>query len=882
MATTAEIASIGLPADLPVAGFWTAWAGAAQAWLAQRGLPIRAAVVLLPFVELLPHARQAWADLGGWQPRIETTRTLAASLGPAPLAGPGAFSGQAAVDTLVAAQLLDQVPAWREWRQRDRRACAQAAAELRQAAQTLARGAAARPPAQREAWWALARQVLGAVEGDARLDALLAQLAMAWAETAPAPASDRLFDLTPSAWVVLEAGGSDDLAEALLADAAARAIPALRLRADPPGPDPFAAAPLAAPRLWIAADAEAEALAAACAVAQAVSEGRIPVALIAEDRAGVRRIRALLERIGLGSADESGWSLSTTRAGARLMALLRAAQPQASADAWLDWLKSEQLPGAEAAGPIALDWLERRWRRVGSGAAADPAAPADDVAALAWWASQKARLDGLVQPGQRPLAAWLQALRGHLLAAPDAARWRHDPAGQAVWQALALDSASAWGDGHRRAMALDDLIDWIDATLSDSEFRPADPDPQVLITPMARAMLRPFGQIVFAGADERRLGPATPGPALLSEATLRALGLADAQARGERGALCFVQLLRQPGLLLLRRQAEGDEILGPSRWWTRLRLAYRRRGLAEPSQCAAPQALTEHAARPVLPPLARADGRLPGSVSASAIDALRSCPYHFFARSVLRLAQAEELEADSSKRDYGSLLHALLQRFHDQRDATQTRQLEAQALVEIGNALVREQGLDAATLLPFLAGLPAFAERYLDWLLPRDAQGWAYAGGELDRSLTLGNPAGLVLRGRIDRLDQGRQEVQQLLDYKTGSLSGLKAKLRQPFEDTQLAFYAAQLLGAGADPDKLSAAYVALDERGAVVEVEHPNVADSALALLAGLAADWARLNAGEPMRALGEGQACDFCEARGLCRRDHWLGDPLADLSTP
>ena len=225
MAMAAEISNLALPADLASADFWPAWARAAQGWLAEQGLQAREAIVLLPFVELLPHARQAWAGLGGWMPRIETTRTLAASLGPAPLAGQGAFSGEAAVDSLLAAQMLDQVPALRDWRQRDQAASAQAGAELLLAAQTLARAAAARAPEQRDAWWSQARQVLGAADGNARLDALLAQLALAWAATTVAPATDRLFALTPSAWIVLQAGGIDDLAEALLANAAARAMP---------------------------------------------------------------------------------------------------------------------------------------------------------------------------------------------------------------------------------------------------------------------------------------------------------------------------------------------------------------------------------------------------------------------------------------------------------------------------------------------------------------------------------------------------------------------------------------------------------------------------------------------------------------------------------
>ena len=42
-------------------------------------------------------------------------------------------------------------------------------------------------------------------------------------------------------------------------------------------------------------------------------------------------------------------------------------------------------------------------------------------------------------------------------------------------------------------------------------------------------------------------------------------------------------------------------------------------------------------------------------------------------------------------------------------------------------------------------------------------------------------------------------------------------------------------------------------------------------AIVQGLVHDLERVAAGAPMAALGEGQACDFCPSRGLCRRDFW-----------
>jgi len=137
-----------------------------------------------------------------------------------------------------------------------------------------------------------------------------------------------------------------------------------------------------------------------------------------------------------------------------------------------------------------------------------------------------------------------------------------------------------------------------------------------------------------------------------------------------------------------------------------------------------------------------------------------------------------------------------------------------------------------------------------------------------------------VLEGIIDRVDRlgtpggERSAPLQLIDYKTGSAAGLKEKVREPLEDTQLAFYAALMRSQRSEP--LRAAYLALDGRE-IEEIEHRGVEASAAALLDGLAAELRRLQAGEGMAPLGEASTCEFCAARGVCRRDHWSTPPDA-----
>src|SRR5690606_18279466 len=57
----------------------------------------------------------------------------------------------------------------------------------------------------------------------------------------------------------------------------------------------------------------------------------------------IRRVRAMLDGAGVLIADETGWKLSTTRAAAVFSRTLQAANPTATSDELLDWLKSAWL-----------------------------------------------------------------------------------------------------------------------------------------------------------------------------------------------------------------------------------------------------------------------------------------------------------------------------------------------------------------------------------------------------------------------------------------------------------------------------------------------------------------------------------------------------------
>jgi ATP-dependent helicase/nuclease subunit B len=874
----AEIDRISLDAGASLPAVWSAVAARALAWAGDRRIALRDAIVLVPLAQHLAPARRAFAAAGGWLPRIETTRTLVAGLPPQP-PSEGGISFDIAQDRLRAAQLLRERDGWLGAVGAQARGFEQCVARLVDTAHRFARHHASLPPAQRAAWAAQARMRLTPIDGAGATERLLARVALEWALDSAPWSSDVLYGLHPAAWIALRAGGVDPLADALLQSAQG---PGLLLDADPPGADPIIAMP-AASRVTCTAcdDFEDEAERAAAQVLALLDAGHAPVVLVAQDRELVRRAAALLARQGVPVQDETGWKLSTTRAAASVMTLLRAAGRNASTDELLEWLKSlprQALPG----GRGAVDALEHRLRRAGCArvAALGELALPGVAAELRDWTL--ARLAPLSDGERRSLSQWL-ALLATLLHDSGQAPWlQADVAGQQVWRTLRLDGE---GSGAWRALAqslrlrFEEFVDAVDALLEQAVFEPP-PDaqePAVVITPLRRAVLRPFAAAVMPGADERRLGAGVAPDPLLGDTLAVALGLPSMALVQHDEAVAFAQLLRLPEVHLLHRHHDDGELLGASVFVRRLALQRERAGA--PLQPAAELRVGE----PVIPapqqrPTPRAAGRLPAALSASAVEALRDCPYRFFARSVLRLQEPDELDEEAGKRDYGTWLHAVLLRFHADRPQPRSPHEDLAALQRCAEVEHAQAGLDAASFLPFQASFERFAPQYVDWLQARDAQGIVWLDGEAERDVAPDALDGLRLRGRLDRVDRvpgSDGEVHQLIDYKTVSVAGLRQRVRDPLEDTQLAFYAALELQGGHAPAALEAVYLALDDSSGIVTVPHDGVADSAQVLIEGLADELRRLRAGAPLPALGEGAVCGHCEARGLCRRDDWALQP-------
>lgn len=836
----------------PVLQAWlareTGWLDQIERAMQSRGAHPARTVVVLPYAQLMPQAARLWAQRHpqGFAPRFETSQNWSRSLGgPAPKTGELTFD--VALDLLGARALLEGAGLARQ--------AEVATPWLLQAAHQVGPVAAAIPPLQRLAWGARARAVvLSGLEAPAlALEAAVAQLAVTWAAHSSYP-SDVLFEphVQQATDCLLALPGFQD--DALLQSLELHWGERMQWLA-PPVPAPPAPSP-AQRALHAARDAQEEAQRAAACVLQHVQAGRCPVALVAIDRALTRRVRALLASRQVQVRDETGWKLSTSRAGAQVMAALRGCAWNAGSDAVLDWLK--QAPSLDAARVTALEGqLRRQGARLWSSAQASLSELDDLLAAVAQWRQDMQRSRSLVQ--------WLSALQDLLVRSGQWAALQDDVAGEAVLSALHLREQTVAGPEHAPwaawHLSLSDFTYWVDQALEGASFKPAYPaQEQVVILPLAQMLGRPFAALVIPGCDELRLAPSVTPPGLWTTVQRQALGLPSRESLESALRAAWQQALSTPWVDLLWRESdEGGEPLQASPLVQLLRLEV---GATSGDD---PRAQRQVQLTPQPRPMPSAADLTPVRLSASAYNDLRQCPYRFFALRMLGLQDQEELEGGLDKRDFGLWLHAVLQTFHEQRlnSSGESRDALREQLDAAAAQATQTLRLAEDEFLPFQAAWPQVREGYLTWLAQHEAQGLQFAQAEPWQEQALGR---LTLIGRLDRVDQAADGQRMVLDYKTESPTVTARRIREPLEDTQLAFYAALL-----PHDTVRAAYVNVSEKEGSRTYEQPDVVAARDALLEGLSHDLQRVSEGAALPALGEGEVCDYCAARGLCRRDFW-----------
>ena len=613
--------------------------------------------------------------------------------------------------------------------------------------------------------------------------------------------------------------------------------------------------------LFPAPHLEAEARAVATWVAAQLQTGKRDIALIALDRETARRVRALLERMDVLVADETGWTLSTTAVAAVIDRWLECVSGDFPHVELLDLLKSPFLLGDLGARQDQVLQFELALRRQGiSQGMTDMLrlAHAQFGELPSWLSLLFGAKQGFAQ-NRAPLAVWLARLHDSLAEINAIAPLQADAAGASVLDTLEALRHDLADDSEKYSFG--EWRRWLNLALESASFIDESVASPIVLTSLPAARGRVFEAVAVIGADAQHL-PARPAPGLFSQATRAQLGLPTASDEAQAATTDLMHLLAQGPALISWRAWNNDEPNPASPLVLRLQALHQAAwGNALPEQVSGepptqPSRLPDACVQPA-PTVSAA--HLPRRYSPTAYQTLLDCPYRFFVASVLGIRELDEADDALDKSDYGNALHRILKRFHDsnpppERDAALAR------LGEMSHAEFAALPAYTATAwrLRWETIQPAYIDAWLDWV----AQGWRYQSGEAAYEMPF-NVAGLgdiTLHGRVDRVDQ-KNGALTVIDYKTGAAMALRKKLKDPAEAIQLPFYA-WLADA-------AAAYLPINESPvALLELDGETDVDAISRRLPELLG---AIAAGESLRANGVDAVCQYCEARGLCRKGMW-----------
>lgn len=614
-------------------------------------------------------------------------------------------------------------------------------------------------------------------------------------------------------------------------------------------------------------------------------EGKQRIVVVVQDRVSARRLRALLERAQILVSDETGWTLDTTTASTVVMRWIEALLADFPYQGMLDLIKSPHLfPDWPFSRRQQAAWqIEHALRKhgpvhgcVGMIAILKTQTDTDDALAAV------SRLQLAAQHSARRVAtlgAWLDQLDRSLAELGAATTLANDAAGQQLLGLLARRRHELGADDGSFSLA--EFHRWLSRELEQGAFVDQQVDSPIVFTHLPAVRMRAFDAALILGADAAHLPSLSQHAVFFNQQVRAALGLPTHVAEMAQIQADLQQLLLTTPQVRVLWQARSDGEINPiSPWLERLdslhQLAWGTSLLDNSLRDASVAArITTPDQQPLpvagsMPQPSLTPALIPHKISVSAYNTLIACPYQYFARHVLGLNQLDEISAEMEKSDYGQAVHAILNTFHERHRVVSelSRELAITALIDISEAvfapLLREDFYARAWQQKWLAKIPA----YVDWQVLRENEGWRWLDGEVAKQhgLMLDGGRPLQLYGRLDRID-GIADNYAVLDYKTGSSIGLKDKAKKPDEDVQLAAYAllmqqevGQVAFVSLEGEKIST--IALD-------IEPQAAADECGERLALL---FSQLYQQAPLPANGIDKVCQYCDMRGLCRRDHWV----------
>ena len=518
-------------------------------------------------------------------------------------------------------------------------------------------------------------------------------------------------------------------------------------------------------------DAAAEAQAIALALREALETPGKTAALVSPDRQLAGRVSALLRRWGVQADDSAGRSLSEVAAGTLLLGIASAAAEELAPVPLLALLKHPFLGGE---GEDRARWLEHV--RALDRALRGPRPPGGLAGLDAWfaqkgatraWSAVRDRVAVLDQMLAGPVAlSRLASLLGKAATAlTDEAAWR-GPDGRMAAELIAeLEASEA---AAQLQVGVEDAVPLLRQLLEQRAVRPPyGGHPRVFIWGLLEARLQRADLVVLGGLNEG-VWPGLPAPDPWLPPKVRAiLGLPALEFRIGLAAHDFASALGAPEVLITRARRDGRSPTVASRFLLRLdaisgglprdRVLERiTRALDNPGP---PQPVDRPAPSPP-------EQQRPKDIWVTQVDRLKADPFAFYASAMLRLKLLDPVDADYSARWKGDEVHKVFQAWLDHDDC-HPEKLRARA----------ERLLADEAIHPMLRALwaPRLLEA-IDWIAELERTNQSEGRKPLKAEITGESPlAGIVVHGRVDRIDRLPDGGLAIVDYKTGKPPSKKA-----------------------------------------------------------------------------------------------------------
>ena len=519
-------------------------------------------------------------------------------------------------------------------------------------------------------------------------------------------------------------------------------------------------------------------------------------ALVTADRGLARRVAAELKRWRIEIDDSAGAPLGKTPPGVFLRLAARLIAERAAPVAFLAALKHPL-----AAGGVAPEDFRRRVRAV--------------ERAVLRGARPETGLDGLRRAlqaaSEQPSADWLSAIaaaalpfsqlmtervvlnqivQAHVGFAEWLAASATESAAERLWSGEAGEAAAAFmaelAESADHAPALNgwEYPALFDALLEGRVVRPRyGGHPRLFIWGPLEARLQRADVMILGGLNEGSWPPSPDADPWMSQAMRAEFGLPSHERRIGLSAHDFAQCCAAPEVMLTRaRRVEGEPTV-PSRWLSRLKTVLspgrldafieqeshvwlRWQELLD-APAAAPQPGLPPAPRPPL--IAR-----PRRLSVTQIETWLSDPYAIYARHILGLRALDEIDADPSAADKGTVIHEILDRFIAEFPTAPTPgALPPEALPRL-LALGREEFERFAAVPGVMAFWWPRFERIAIWYIDNEIarrRSAAPLASEVSGILVLSGPKGdFTLTAKADRIDRLAAGGLAIIDYKTGNI----------------------------------------------------------------------------------------------------------------